>query len=519
MLFLELSRASEEVRATRSRLSKVSRLAAVFAQLSAEEVEPAVALLAGEPRQGRVGVGGALLRRLLQTAPATTPTVSVLEVDAVLARFAEIQGPGSVAGREALLGALFARLIQAEREFLAGAAAGGLRQGALESIVLDAVASAAQLPSANLRRALLFAGSIGVVARAALVGGAPELDRFSLELFRPLRPMLADSAGSVKDALTQIQPAALEYKLDGARVQVHRRASDVAVFSREGNDVTARVPELVDAVGALPGGDLVLDGEAIAFDPSGRPAPFQTTMQRFGRVKGVEALRRSLPLSQVYFDCLFLDGELLLERPNAERFAALAARLPSDLLVPRRVVNSEEDGEAFVAAALEAGHEGVVAKSLDAAYDAGRRGANWLKLKPVHTLDLVVLAAEWGSGRRQGWLSNLHLGARDTEGGGFAMLGKTFKGMTDALLAWQTETFQGIATERDGHVVHLRPELVVEIAFDGIQQSQQYPGGFSLRFARVRRYRPDKRAEDASTLAEVRQLFERSRGQAAREPA
>jgi DNA ligase-1 len=327
--------------------------------------------------------------------------------------------------------------------------------------------------------------------------------------------MLADTAPSIEAALARIGPSALEYKLDGARIQVHRAGQDVAVFSRQGQDVTASVPEIVEHVRALDVRDIVLDGEAIAFDAEGWPLPFQTTMQRFGRQSNVEALRKELPLSSRFFDCLQLDGRLLVDHSNGERFAALSERLPSELWIPRMVAESEAAAQDFVARALDSGHEGVLVKELSSAYDAGRRGSSWLKVKPAHTLDLVVLAAEWGNGRRQGFLSNLHLGARDPEHGGFVMLGKTFKGLTDELLAWQTAEFQKIAVDQRGHVVFLRPELVVEIAFDGVQQSPRYPGGLSLRFARVRRYRADKRAEEADTIDTVRAIFERSRGQRA----
>ncbi len=513
MRVAELAALSGALASTRSRREKISQLAALLTRLEQSEIEIAVALIAGEPRQGRIGVGGALLRRILESGAAAESSVTIAEVDEALTRFASTEGRGSAREREALLGGLFAKLTAPEREFLARACIGELRQGALEALVLEAVARASNVPLSALRRALMFAGRLDVVARAALTGGEAALAEFSLQLFRPLRPMLADSAGDVDAALSRIAPAAIEYKLDGARVQVHRSGSDVAVFSRQGQDVTARVPEIVSAVAALPPGELVLDGEAIALDKDGRPLPFQTTMQRFGRQKGVEALRGELPLSQFYFDCLYLDGQLLLDRANEERFAALSTRLGPELVIPRRTVLSASEAQSFIDEALGAGHEGVLIKSPSAPYDAGRRGATWLKLKPVHTLDLVVIAIEWGNGRRKGWLSNLHLAARDAESGQFVMLGKTFKGMTDEMLAWQTATFKALALEQHGHVVRVRPEIVVEVAFDGVQASQQYPGGLSLRFARVRRYRPDKTATQADTLATVRAIFERGRGE------
>lgn len=442
---------------------------------------------------------------------ASAANVSVGEIDAVLECFAKLSGRGSVSERELLLGGLFARLTHAERAFLAAVLAGGLRQGALEAVVLEAVANAAQLPIDQLRRALLFAGNLPVVAHEALANGACGLGRFTLTLFQPVRPMLADSAKTLREALDHTADAAIEYKLDGARIQVHKRGQDVAVFSRHGQDVTARVPEIAASVRMIPTSELLVDGEAIAFAADARLQPFQTTMQRFGRRKDVEAMRARLPLSHFYFDCLYLNGTLLIDRPNRERFTALTECVEPKLVIAREIVKDEARAQRFVASALEAGHEGVLVKDLSAPYDAGRRGSSWLKLKPVHTLDLVVLAVEWGSGRRQGFLSNIHLGARDPISGGFVMLGKTFKGMTDDMLGWQTKRFQELALHRSGHVVTLRPHVVVEVAFDGVQESPQYPGGLSLRFARVKAYREDKRPEEADTIASVREIFEQSR--------
>jgi DNA ligase-1 len=511
MQFVELVGASRELTRVRSRTGKVALLADLLRRLTPNEVKPAVGFLSGELRQGRIGLGGALAHRLASAPAADRAGASLLEVDAALDRFAEIQGRGSAGERERLLGSLFGSLTLEEREFLVRACTGGLRQGALEGIALESLARASGQPSSALRRALLFSGKLAEVASAALSGDPDALARFSLQLFRPVRPMLAESAASIDDALANEVPVAVEAKLDGARIQVHRSGRDVAVFSRQGQDVTASIPELVEQVAALPGREFVLDGEAIALREDGWPLPFQTTMQRFGRQKDVASLRGQIALSQFFFDCLTLDGELLIDRPNAERFVALAGHVPEKLLIAREVSENAEQARRFVTRALAAGHEGVVVKSLSAGYDAGRRGASWLKVKPVHTLDLVILAAEWGSGRRHGLLSNVHLGARDPDSGGFVMLGKTFKGMTDEMLAWQTAEFLKRVREREGHIVHLQPELVAEVAFDGVQQSSQYPGGLSLRFARVRRYRPDKRAEDADTLALVRSIFEQSR--------
>lgn len=509
MIFEEVVRASREVSQVRSRNAKIERLASVLAQLAPEEVEAGVGFLSGEPRQGRIGVGGAVLRRVLQHAgSASEPTVTLKDVDATLTRIAQTSGKGASREREQLLGALFGRLTAEEGEFLGRLLLGELRQGALEGILTDALARASGISAAQVRRAVLFAGGLGKVALSALTEGEGGLARFSLSLFRPLRPMLADTADDITDALARTGPSALEYKLDGARIQVHRAGAEVRVYSRQGNDVTDSVPEIVSAALQLPAREFVLDGEAIALDATLRPMAFQTTMRRFGRRANIEAVKREIPLSSFYFDVLFLNGETLVDRQNQERARVLAELLPRELRVPRLPVESEAGARAFIDAALSLGHEGVLVKSLASPYDAGRRGSSWLKLKPAHTLELVVLAVEWGHGRRQGLLSNLHLGARD-EQGGFVMLGKTFKGLTDALLAWQTQALQERKVAEQGHVVYVRPELVVEILFDGVQRSSQYPGGLALRFARVKRYRPDKRAEDADTIATVREIFTR----------
>src|SRR3989441_9061136 len=376
---------------------------------------------------------------------------------------------------------------------------GELRQGALEGLVTEAVARAAGLDGDTVRRATMLAADLGRVARAALTQGAAGLTSFRVELFHPIQPMLAQAADDVADALTRLGgEAAFEHKLDGARIQVHKSGDGVRVFSRQLNDVTPAVPEVVEAVRRLPLTDAILDGEAIAVRPDGTPLPFQVTMRRFGRKLDVERLRAELPLVPFFFDILYADGAPLLDEPYARRFAVLAAVVPGEQRVARIVTSDAGEAGAFFVRAIAAGHEGLMAKALDARYDAGARGAAWLKLKPAHTLDLVVLAAEWGHGRRRGRLSNLHLGARD--GGGFAMLGKTFKGMTDEMLEWQTAKLLELETRRDGHVVHVRPELVVEVAFNGIQASPTYPGGLALRFARIVRYRPDKGPDQSDTI-------------------
>ena len=352
----------------------------------------------------------------------------------------------------------------------------------------------------------MLAGDLPTIAEAALTYGPDGLARFRLTPLRPVKPMLAQSADGVAEALERVGPAAVEWKLDGARIQVHRVGEEVRIFTRNLADITDRAPEVVEAIGSLSTDAIVLDGEAIALRDDGRPHPFQVTMSRFGTKVVVDDLVRATPLSAFFFDCLHADGEDLIDRPARERLAALDEHLPRSLVVPRIETDDEAAAQAFVEDALARGHEGVMVKALDAPYEAGRRGTGWLKVKPAHTLDLVVLAAEWGHGRRLGKLSNLHLGARDPASGGFVMLGKTFKGMTDEMLAWQTERFQQLETHRDRYAVHLRPELVVEIAFDGVQTSPRYPGGVALRFARVKGYRPDKRAEEADTIDAVRAL-------------
>lgn len=507
MLLADLVATSSKVAQTSSRSAKIAALAACLRALAADEVEIATAFLCGETRRGRIGVGWALLSAVRANAPVPRPALTLTEVDRRLDAIAAIKGAGSNVQRAHALASLFAAATAAEQDFLVRLMLGELRQGALEGIMLDAIAQAAGLPAAQVRRAAMVAGGLPAIANAALVGGAAGLQRFALELFRPVLPMLAQPAEDLTDALTQLGEAALEWKLDGARVQVHKGGAEVRVFTRSLNDVTAAVPEIVEAVRALPAGELILDGEAIALKPDGTPLPFQTTMRRFGRKLEVDTLRRELPLSVLFFDCLRLDADVLIDRPAAERFRAMAAALPASLQVPQLVTASTAAAQGFLAAALARGHEGLMAKSLAAPYEAGGRGSAWLKVKQAHTLDLVVLAAEWGNGRRSGWLSNLHLGARDAATGSYVMLGKTFKGLTDATLAWQTRELLARELGRDAYTVHVRPELVVEIAFNELQASQRYPGGLALRFARVKRYRPDKQAAEADTIDTVRAIY------------
>jgi DNA ligase-1 len=491
---------------TASRRAKRDAIAACLRAAAPDEIEIAVAYLPGEVLQGRIGIGYATLAAQRGT-PAAQPSLTLTEVDAALSQLAVTSGKGSAAARSTQLQALFSRATAAEQDFLVRLLVGELRQGALEGVMLDAIAAAADVPLAEVRRAAMFTGRPGHVARVALTDGGAALAGFGINLGRPVQPMLASPAEDIAQAMAQLGTAALEWKVDGARVQVHKCGADVAVYTRNLNDVTASVPEVVEAVQGLPAESLILDGEAVALLPGGAPQPVQVTMRRFGRKLEVERLRAELPLAVYFFDCLYRDGVALTDLPGHERFDALAAALPAPLRIPRLVTADTAAAESFYADALAGGHEGVMAKALDAPYEAGSRGASWLKIKRIHTLDLVVLAAEWGHGRRRGWLSNLHLGARDTEAGGWVMLGKTFKGMTDALLAWQTTELLARETRREGITVHVRPELVVEIAFNDLQASPQYRGGLALRFARVKGYRPDKAAEHADTLETVRALY------------
>ncbi|MFI5901052.1 ATP-dependent DNA ligase [Streptomyces cyaneofuscatus] len=506
MLLAELAQVSLEVAATSARSRKVALLAALFRDAGPEDVPVVIPYLAGRLPQGRIGVGWRSLGDPVE--PAAEPTLTVTGVDAELTALAAISGTGSQALRRDRLRALFAAATADEQHFLRALLTGEVRQGALDAVAADALAKAAEAPPADVRRAVMLAGSLQEVARALLAEGPGALAGFRLTVGRPVQPMLAHTATSVTEAVDKLGPCAVEEKLDGIRVQVHRDGDRVRAYTRTLDDITDRLPELVTAVSALETGRFILDGEVIALGEDGRPRPFQETAARVGSRRDVAAAAAGVPIVPVFFDALSADGEDLLDLPFAERHAALARLVPEALRVRRALVPDPEDtdarraAEAFLAETLERGHEGVVVKDLAAAYSAGRRGASWLKVKPVHTLDLVVLAAEWGSGRRTGKLSNLHLGARRPDGT-FAMLGKTFKGLTDALLEWQTEKLRELATGGDGHVVTVRPELVVEIAYDGLQRSTRYPAGVTLRFARVLRYREDKTVQEADTVETV----------------
>jgi ATP-dependent DNA ligase I len=504
--FEALVQTSAAVSRTAARSQKTRLIAELLARLELDEVRLAVAYLCGELPQGRLGIGYATLAAF-DGESATHASLTLTELDRRLDELAACKGSGSTRRRTELIGNLASRTTVEEREFLKRLLVGELRQGALEGVVLDAVASAFSVEPERLRRAVMLNGDLPGVALAARRDGAAGLAAFGLELFRPLAPMLAQPAASVGEALETLGGALFEHKLDGARIQVHKDDARVAIYTRNLNDVTARLPEITDLVKSLPARTLVLDGEVLAMRSDGRPEPFQVTMSRFGRRDQSEEHQRGLPLSPFFFDVLHADGADLIDRPLAARSQTLALVVPEAQRVPQLETSDPAAAERFLAEALGLGREGVMAKATNAAYEAGRRGAAWLKVKPTHTLDLVVLAAEWGSGRRHGKLSNIHLGARDPATGAFVMLGKTFKGMTDAMLAWQTEKFLELALGREGHVVHVRPELVVEVAFDGVQRSSQYPGGVTLRFARVRRYRSDKKPNEADTIQTVQGLL------------
>lgn len=500
------------LRATSKKGEKTSLLAEFLGRSHEEEINLAAHYLTGSLPQGKIGIGWRMLERVLSNAPAIGEPLTLSDLDQTFESIAADRGAGSAERKTAQLQRLFSRAAPPQREFLVQLILGEIRQGAVEGLLLDAIAKAARLAAADVRRAMMFSGNVGDVARAAMEEGAAGLERFSFRLFTPVSPMLAATAEDVDDALARLETASFEFKLDGARIQVHKGGDDVRIFTRHLQDVTTRLPEVIEWARALPVRDLVIEGEALAMRPDGKPHPFQTTMRRLGRTKDVERLRGELPLSSFFFDCLYREGDgSLIGAPYRERFEALSRTIPGASLVPNLVTGDRGEAERFLQRSLAAGHEGVMAKALAAPYAAGHRGSQWLKLKPAPTLDLVVLAAEWGHGRRSGWLSNLHLGARDSGGGQFVMLGKTFKGLTDELLAWQTEKLLSLETSRDEMTVYVRPELVVEIAYGGIQESPRYPGGLALRFARVKRYRPEKPAAEADTIQTVAELFRQGR--------
>ncbi len=493
---------SAAVAETSARGAKIALLAECLRRLAPEEAPIGVAYLSGQLRQRQIGVGYASIRDLPEPAPE--PSLTLTEVDAAFEHIGQQSGRDSQAERRRRLAELMQKATQPEQGFLVRLMVGELRQGAQEGVMVEAIARALGLPLQDVRRAVMLRGDLGVVAAAGLKDGAAGLSAFRLEVVRPVLPMLAQSAESVSEALQRISPAALEWKLDGARIQVHTWGDEVRVFTRSLDDITSRVPEVVELAKTLGVRSIVLDGEVIALKPDGRPHPFQVSASRFGSRLDVERLRTQLPLTPFIFDILHLDGEDLLDRGGAERQEALTRAIPQPLRVPRIVTAESAEADAFMRDALSHGHEGVLVKALDSPYEAGRRGAGWIKVKPRITLDLMILAAEWGHGRRQGWLSNLHLGALDPKTGEYVMLGKTFKGLTDEMLAWQTKRLLELERSRDRWTVYVRPELIAEIAFDGVQRSSRYPGGVALRFARVLRYREDKRPDEVDTIDTVR---------------
>jgi ATP-dependent DNA ligase I len=546
MLLHSVVRTSAAVADSPGRLAKISAIASLLREVPPGEIPAAVAFLSGELTQRQIGVGYAAITDLVGPAPGTAgavsaggvspdadrlpsglpapagpPSLTLTDADEAFGAIGARTGAGSQSERRELLGALLARATADERHFLVRLLAGDLRQGALAGVMTEAIAAAAGVPAAAVRRAQQVSGSLALAATAALSGppGDPAqaeiaLRAVTLQVGRPVRPMLAAAAPTLAAALERISPAAVEWKIDGIRIQVHRAGDDVRVFTRTLDDITARVPEIVAAVRSVRATTAVLDGEAVALERGGRPRPFQVTSARTASQADVARQSAQTPLTPFLFDLLHVDGADLLDAPASERFDRLAAIAPAALVIPRIVTADLDAAETFFREAIDLGHEGVVVKSLGAPYGAGRRGGDWIKVKPRHTLDLVVLAAEWGHGRRQGWLSNLHLGAADPVTGGTVMLGKTFKGLTDALLSWQTTRLLELAEPphragaATGHgVVRVRPELVVEIAFDGVQASSRYPGGVTLRFARVLRYREDKTAAEADTIETVRGLW------------
>lgn len=528
-----------------ARLEKIERLAELLGETEPEEAPVAVAYLSGDMPGGKIGVGPATLDEVLPVEPAGESGLTLSETDGSLEAIGEISGEGARARRREALEELFARATDDEQDFLCRLILGELRQGAQEGLLVESLAEAAGLEARGVRRAVMLRGEAGDVARAVLARGQGALEAFSLELFRPVKPMLARTADGVDDALERLGRAAFEYKFDGARLQAHKDGDEVRVFTRRLNEKTDVLPEVVEAVRALDADEIVLDGEALSFREDGRPRAFQEVMRRFGRDGDAGELREELPLAPVFFDCLYLEGVSLIELSARERFQALARVVREERRVPRIVTDDPDEARAFFDRALGEGHEGLVAKSLGAGYEAGRRGHDWLKIKPVHTADLVVLGAEWGHGRREGWLSNLHLGARDedadaigasepggdgevdADGGdgaagaavdadapyppGWVMVGKTFKGMTDEMLEWQTGRLLELERGRRGNAVFVEPELVAEVAFDGVQRSPTYAGGLALRFARVKGYRSDKGPGDADTIGFLREIPEGAR--------
>jgi DNA ligase-1 len=498
VLLEELATASDAVGATAKRNEKVAFIADVLQRLALAEIVPTVAFLVGTTPLGRIGVGWATMSAV-SASPAEEASVTIADVDAAFGRLEAMSGEGVQVQRQGELTRLLGRSTESEQRLLRGILSGELRQGALEGVMATAIAKAAGVPVASVRRAAMMAGDLGAAAVAGLTGGKEALEAVSLEPLRPVQPMLASPSAGVGEAMASIGRAQVDWKLDGVRVQAHRVGDNVRLFTRNLNDVTDRLGDVADVVRSFPGGDLVLDGEAMGILDDGSPRRFQ------------ESMRRDTGMNAFFFDILHADGTAVHDEPLALRRELLARLVPESARLPSIITSDTATAESFLRSAIDAGHEGVMIKDLTQPYEAGRRGKGWRKVKPVYTLDLVVIAVEWGYGRRTGYLSNIHLGARNPDDGSLVMVGKTFKGMTDEMLRWQTERFTELQVGEGSiggrHAVHLRPEQVVEIAVDGVQVSTTYPGGVALRFARVKRYRPDKAAVDADTIDAVRSLL------------
>ncbi len=502
---------SRRVGSTTKKKEKVSLLSYLFRQAKGEEIALSACYLSGRLRQGRLGVGWAILQEVLQNLPDQFRSVSIIEMDRLLEKISREKGGGSSERKVGLLRSLFSSIQQDEKEFLTGLLIGEIRQGALEGLVLEAIAQASSLPVDRLRQSLMFSGDIGKVAQIALEEGMAGLSYFQPTLFSPISPMLANPVEGEAEALDRLGEVGFEFKIDGARVQVHKEKEKVRIFTRHLKDITDSIPEIAKLAKTFQLQNAIFEGEVIALREDGKPLPFQTTMHRFGRILDIERLEKEIPLTPYFFDLLYCEGRSFFDEPYRERFELLSHKLPPEYIIPQRITGNEKEAREFLKRSLEAGHEGLMAKGLNSLYMAGHRGYTWLKIKPAQTLDLVVLAAEWGHGRRKGWLSNLHLGARDPESGKFIMLGKTFKGLTDEMLRWQTEKLLELEISRDKWTVSVKPELVVEVAFNDIQESPRYPGGLALRFARVKNFRTDKSPLEADTIQKTGQLFQAKR--------
>jgi DNA ligase-1 len=509
MLFLrDLVEISEKVGATPKKKEKASFLAQFFRRAREKEISLSAFYLSGELPQGRLGIGWATLQEALKEASFQPNPLGLIDLDLYFESIAREKGSGSSGRKVQTLREILSRSTERENEFLAKLIMGEIRQGALQGLVLEALAQATSLPIDLLQRSLMFSGNIGDLARVAMEEGVTGLSKFQPNLFRPISPMLASPVEGEDEAIERLGEAGWEYKIDGARIQVHKEGKEIRIFTRHLREITESLPEIVHLASKLPMDKVIFEGEAIALREDGRPFSFQTTMRRFGRIQDVETLQKKISLKPFFFDLLYLDGESLIETSYRDRFGELSERIPPEYLIPRIVTADSKKVQSFLIQSLKAGHEGLMAKGLDSTYVAGQRGFLWLKIKPAQTLDLVVLAAEWGHGRRKGWLSNLHLGARDEESRKFVMLGKTFKGLTDEMLQWQTKRLLHLEIGRDEWTVYVRPELVVEIAFNDIQESPHYPGRLALRFARVKRFREDKSPLEADTFQKVRAIFE-----------